>query len=210
MVTHMSKSAPVIISTVAVAAMIGGWAAFGLQSSEMKQEMAVDAASGGACTHEKGVAAGLTNYLPSDGPKQAPQTTFRDDDDNVLSLADLKGQGLVVNFWATWCAPCVAEMPALDRLDAEMADQGIRVIAINEDRNPDAVAPGFYEETGLTSLGLYADEGMQLAREASVSGLPTTLLINRNGDEVGAVVGPAEWDAPEIEAFLKSCLLAGG
>lgn len=206
----MSNRAPAILSAVTVAAMIAGWVAITVDTGASKTAEAQRAAQGEACAHEEGFGAGLANYLPSNEAKAAPQTVFRDGDGNPVSLADFRGQGLVVNFWATWCAPCVAEMPALDRLNADLSDDGITVLAISEDRNPETVVPAFYERVGLETLGIYADEGMKLAREAAVSGLPTTLLINPAGDEVAAVLGPAEWDEPEIAEFLKNCLLHQG
>lgn len=206
----MQKSSTTVLSLIAAAMMLGGWVVLAIGAGEVREREAVSAAFAQSCAHERGFEAGLANYLPLSKPQPAPLQPFKDANGNAITLADFRGTGIVLNFWATWCAPCVAEMPALDRLDAELADEGIRVVAVSEDRKPEEMSPPFYVEHGLTSLGQYGDEKMQLARAAKVGGLPTTLLINRNGDEVASVLGAAEWDDPKVVDFLRQCLLADG
>lgn len=187
----------------------GGWAAYGIKADRARTLEVHRQAITDACSHDRARAAGLTSYLPVARPQPASQTTFMDARGNGIRLADFRGTGVVLNFWATWCVPCVAEMPALDRLDANLADEGIRVVAVSEDRKPLEVSPPFYEKHGLLSMGIYADNTMALARNMNVAGLPTTSLINRAGEEVAAVLGPAEWDQLDIADFLRRCLRAG-
>ncbi len=131
---------------------------------------------------------------------------FFEDGERERRLSDHRGRGVVLNFWATWCAPCVEEMPALDRLSALLADGGIDVLALSEDfQGVKAVKP-FYAKHGIETLAVLIDKRGQLVRSLGTRGLPTTVLYDAEGREVGRVVGPAEWDAPETVAFLRACL----
>lgn len=138
-----------------------------------------------------------------DPPGPAPYTVFYDAEDSALKLADFQGKVLLVNFWATWCAPCVREMPSLDRLQAELGGPDFAVLAINEDRGGAKVARPFMEKLGLETLTLYVDRQMALARALEVRGMPATFLIDRQGRLVGSLVGMAEWDAPEAKALIR-------
>lgn len=196
-----------ILAAVAVAAVVvASWVGFADRQAVRKADPDGVERRAEACGPDRARASGLGGYLPNDDSSPAPETAFVDADGAPVTLADFRGTALVVNFWATWCAPCVEEMPALDRLDSELRQNGGRVIAISEDREAANVSPAFYEEHGLTSLDMYADRQMKLARAARVSGLPTTLLIGRDGMEIGSVLGAAKWDDPDIVAFVKTCL----
>ncbi len=145
-------------------------------------------------------------FTPSSPPKPVPATPFIGPDGAAVSLADFRGRGVVLNFWATWCAPCVREMPQLNRLKTLLAEHGIDVLAVSEDRAGAAVVDKFYKVNKLDALDIYIDEGMKLLRALKVRGLPTTVLIDRSGHEVGRTLGIAEWDAPEVSAFVRRCL----
>ena len=130
-----------------------------------------------------------------DGPKPAPALAFKGADGAEVSLASLKGRVLLVNLWATWCAPCKAEMPALDRLQGELGGADFAVVAINVDtRNLDRPA-AWLKENGIARLAFYADPGGRvlpaIQRDTGSTGLPTTLLIDAQGCEVGVMKGPA-------------------
>ncbi len=122
------------------------------------------------------------------------------------TVADFKGQALIVNLWATWCAPCVTEMPALNRLAAEVADAGIAVLPLSADREGAPVIKDFYAKNAITNLPVMMDPMSRFGRALGIRGLPTTILFDRDGREVGRVVGIAEWDAPEAVRFLRACL----
>lgn len=158
------------------------------------------------CEWRPAFEAGLSNLLPAEPPKPVPQTPFFDMDGNQVTIADYRGKAIILNFWATWCPPCVAEMASLDRLQGELAGSNMEVLALNEDRNGEEAASAFFEERGLSHLRILIDHDMKLSRAVGVSGMPTTLLINENGEEIAAVLGEAEWDSPDIIAFLKECL----
>ncbi|MEO1601701.1 MAG: TlpA disulfide reductase family protein [Pseudomonadota bacterium] len=137
-------------------------------------------------------------------PREAPTAEFVDHDGNEITLADFEGKVAVVNFWATWCPPCRAEMPSLDRLEAEISDEGGVVIALSTDFGSLDKPAAFYQEVGLTHLGLYHDRSRTVAREAAVLGLPVTLIIDPEGLEVGRLVGDAHWDSPEAIAVVRA------
>ncbi len=135
-----------------------------------------------------------------------PALTFLKDGESRRSIADYRGKGVVLNFWATWCKPCVREMPALDRLKGAVRNDGITVLALSADRDGAPVVEKFYRLNRIRNLDTLIDEGRTVLRAMSVRGLPTTVLIDAEGNEIGRVVGAAEWDAPGIVAFLRACL----
>jgi thiol-disulfide isomerase/thioredoxin len=120
-----------------------------------------------------------------------------------MSLADLRGKVVLLNIWATWCAPCRREMPTLDRLQAEIGGPDFEVVALSIDRKGLPVVKEFYEELGLQEVGIYVDPSGKASRELSALGVPTTLLIDREGNELGRLAGPAEWDSPEMVSFIR-------
>ena len=119
-----------------------------------------------------------------------------------VSLADKRGRVVLMNFWATWCAPCVREMPSLKRLQAAFDKSVFEVILISVDRDPRVIAP-FYERLGLDNMAVYHDPRSRLSRQPAIGGLPSTLLIDRNGNEVGRVAAAAEWDIPAALALIR-------
>jgi thiol-disulfide isomerase/thioredoxin len=148
----------------------------------------------------------------SKAPRPAIPVTFEAPDGRTLTLDDFKGRALLVNLWATWCVPCRAEMPALDRLQAKAGGSDFAVLAINVDTARRERAPAFLDEIGVKSLTRYADptadafETLRLAGKAL--GLPTSLLIDKSGCEIGVVAGPANWDGADAAAALSA--LRGG
>jgi thiol-disulfide isomerase/thioredoxin len=152
----------------------------------------------------------LGKYKPTLDMKEIPAAAFLDADGNEKSLADLRGKGLVVNFWATWCAPCVREMPALDRLGETGGQRGVRVLAISADREGAPVVRKFYEVNRVGHLPVAVDKLSRVARAVGVDRLPTTVLYDAGGREIGRVIGTAEWDTPAALDFLGGCLAARG
>ncbi len=144
-----------------------------------------------------------SQFIFFEPPIPAPPTAFTGGAEERVSLRDFKGEVVLVNFWATWCAPCVAEMPALNRLHAELASQGFRVVAISQDRRGLGVVKPFYEDLDLDAMGIYLDPKGVAARDFQVNGLPTTLLVDRRNRIIGILRGPAEWDSPESKALMQ-------
>jgi thiol-disulfide isomerase/thioredoxin len=143
------------------------------------------------------------NFAPTE-PKPAPDLTFLDAEGNEVRLADFQGEVVVLNLWATWCAPCRREMPSLDRLQAKYGGAGLEVIALSLDRGDVAKVREFFEELEITSLAVYHDPTARAGRELGAPGLPTTVVIDRAGREVGRLLGPAEWDSDEALAVIKA------
>jgi thiol-disulfide isomerase/thioredoxin len=152
----------------------------------------------------------LGKWQLATSPVSVPDQPWWDEAGNERRLADNRGKALVINFWATWCAPCVKEMPALDRLRAALAPDGIEVLALSADREGVPVVRKFYDVNGLTHLAVALDRMGRIARPLGVQGLPTTVVFDRAGREVGRVVGVAEWDDPATIAFLRRCLAQTG
>ncbi len=145
-------------------------------------------------------------------PRPATAVVFAGPDGRKLSLADFKGRAILLNLWATWCVPCRAEMPALDKLQAEAGGPKFEVVTVNVDTARVERAPKFLDEIGVTHLTRYADhsgdtfETLRLAGKAL--GLPTSLLIDGEGCEIGVVAGPANWTSPDALGAVKA--LEGG
>jgi len=133
----------------------------------------------------------------------APTTVFQDASGADVSLADFKGKVLVVNFWATWCAPCVKEMPTLDALQARLGGPDFAVLAISQDREGARVAGPFMETNQWTNLALYTEPGARFSKDAKLRGLPTSLVIDKLGNEIGRVEGDTDWTGLEIEQDLR-------
>ena len=136
-------------------------------------------------------------------PLTLPDVTFADGDGASLSLSDWRGKIVLLNIWATWCGPCRVEMPTLDRLQQRLGGDRFEVLALSVDRSGAGVVRRFYADTGIEALNLYIDQTGRALRTLGVAGLPTTLLIDPEGREAGRLVGPAQWDVPEMAKSLE-------
>jgi thiol-disulfide isomerase/thioredoxin len=145
------------------------------------------------------------NFAPTE-PKPAPELSFLDGQGNALSLEDFRGKVVVLNLWATWCAPCRHEMPSLDRLQAAFGDDGLLVLPLSLDRGEVSQIEAFYDEVGLSTLKIYHDPKAAVGRAFAAYGLPTTIVIDREGQEIGRLLGPAEWDSEEAMALIRAVL----
>ena len=150
----------------------------------------------------QGMAAGRPS-LQEAAPRPLPEFSFTDAEGKAKGAADFAGRGLVINFWATWCGPCVEEMPALDRTQAALAADGVVVLALSSDRGGRSAVEPFFVRTGVRHLGLWLDPRGAAARAFGVRGLPTTVVVDRQGQERARLEGAAEWDAPEMLAALR-------
>lgn len=137
------------------------------------------------------------------GTRPRPETTWKDGNGKTVSLKDFDGKVVLVNFWATWCAPCVRELPSIDRLAASLDGEEFKVVAISIDRGGKPVARKMLRRLKLNNLDLYLDRKNTAVREFGVRQMPTTYVFDRKGREVGRLEGAAEWDEPEAVALVR-------
>ena len=141
--------------------------------------------------------------------KAAPQTALPPLEGSGLpglDPANFAGKVTLVNIWASWCAPCRAEMPALDQLQKDMGSDKFEVVAVNVDKNGFDKAREFLKGIDVKSLALYADPTARAASQVKALGMPATLLVDKEGHEIGRLMGPAEWDSPEAKRLIEAAL----
>jgi thiol-disulfide isomerase/thioredoxin len=141
-------------------------------------------------------------------PKRLPELAFTDADGKPRTLADFQGKTILLNLWATWCVPCRKEMPALDALQAKLGSDRFEVVAVNIDtRNLDK-PKAWLQEVGITKLGYYADPSAKVFQDlkaiGKAFGMPTTLLVDPQGCELGALAGPAEWASDDAVKLIEA------
>jgi thiol-disulfide isomerase/thioredoxin len=147
--------------------------------------------------------AGLTIWPE---PRPVPEVPFVDGEGKTHTLADFKGKVLLLNLWATWCVPCRKEMPTLDRLQAQLGGADFQVLALSIDQGGVQLVRDFYREVGIQHLGIYIDESASAISSLGAFGLPVTLLLDRQGRELGRKLGEATWESPEVVAYLKEVI----
>jgi thiol-disulfide isomerase/thioredoxin len=143
-------------------------------------------------------------------PFLVPDLAFKDADGHDRKLADWRGRTVLLNLWATWCVPCRKEMPALDALQSDLGGDKFEVVAINIDTR-DAEKPlAFLKDTGVTHLAFYSDQSAKVFQELKLAGkafgMPTTLIVDRSGCEIGAMAGPAEWASPDGVKLVSAAI----
>jgi len=142
------------------------------------------------------------NILSLDKPKTHKEIIFQDRDGSIINLKKINSDKIyILNFWATWCAPCKEEMPSLDKLHAK---DGIFVFPINlEDKNLKKTDK-FYDDLNITNLNIYFDEGLKLTKAFSIRGVPTTIIFNKNKDEVARIKGSVDFSDKKFISWLES------
>jgi thiol-disulfide isomerase/thioredoxin len=146
------------------------------------------------------------NFVLEEPPKALPDIHFQDAAAKPGDLAGFRGKVVLLNLWATWCSPCRAEMPTLDRLQAKLGAADFIVVPLSIDRKGMTAVDAFYREVGIPHLGKYLDSAAEATGHLGILGLPTTLLIDRDGRELGRLVGPSDWDSPEMISFLQGVI----
>ncbi|MCL4132923.1 UNVERIFIED_CONTAM: hypothetical protein GTU68_041607 [Idotea baltica] len=169
------------------------------------------AAAGAVKPHATGEVAA---FLPASQPLDLRDLAFLGDDGAPVTLADFADRTVLLNLWATWCAPCRKEMPALDQLQADLGNGEFEVVAVNLDRGGPDKPKAFLDEIGVGNLAFYQDSSNRLLKDlrkvARATGLPTTILVGPEGCEVGTMYGPAEWASGEAKALIESAMKAAG
>ena len=148
----------------------------------------------------------LAAFLIHPEPKPCPDLEFQDGAGKPLKLSDWKGRVVLLNLWATWCAPCRKEMPDLAKLEKELGSDQFEVVAISVDRKGAEASAAFLKETGVDNLKLYIEPSTKIVNDVQSAGLPATILVDRQGRELGRILGPADWASPEAIALVKAAL----
>jgi thiol-disulfide isomerase/thioredoxin len=145
----------------------------------------------------------VQNYEAFAEPLGTSDVTVLAKDGSAASLDQFKGKFIVLNFWATWCGPCVRELPSLERLDAALPEDKAQVVLISQDRGGFKQTERFLKKLKVNFPDNFIDERLKYSRSIGVVSLPTTVFLDTNGKEVGRLVGTAEWDSPEALALVN-------
>ena len=148
----------------------------------------------------------MREFVLKPAPAAVPEVHFLDNQEADHTLADFRGRVVLLNFWATWCGPCVEEMPSLLRLQATLAGQPFLVLPVSQDRAGLPLVRAFYQEHGLGGLGMYADKTSSAGRSFKLRGLPTSILLDPEGREIGRFEGAADWSSADALALIRHYL----
>ncbi|MBK5197492.1 MAG: TlpA family protein disulfide reductase [Methyloceanibacter sp.] len=211
-------ASPAIYLVAAVLAAIAGFGTVyvSFAPSDNGPEPSGDEGSGegkGSAQVSTGPLAGLNKgamaaLLVRPKPLDLPELAFADANGASKSLADWRGKVVLLNIWATWCVPCRDEMPAIDKLETKLGGKDFEVVAVNIDKGGPERPASFLKEVGATHLALYIDPTGKLFSKVKTVGMPTTLVIDRNGKEIGRLIGPADWASPEALALIEAAITA--
>ena len=150
----------------------------------------------------------MQNFTPAAKGEPVPKLAFRAKAGKDRHFSDFGGKIVLVNFWATWCGPCIREMPSLLRLQKARGGADFTVIALSQDLRGWPVVTPFLEKNGLAELPVYMDQKTAISRAMNIKGLPTSILLDREGRELGRLAGHAEWDSREALALIDYCAKA--
>jgi thiol-disulfide isomerase/thioredoxin len=148
----------------------------------------------------------MAAFVFKPAPEPLPEIAFLDGDGQSRSLKDWRGKVVLLNLWATWCAPCRKEMPDLDRLNKELGGARFEVVALAVDRAGAAGAKRFLDQIKVESLKLYVDPTARAGAILRAVGMPTTILLDAEGREIGRLVGPAEWGGADAKRLIEASL----
>jgi thiol-disulfide isomerase/thioredoxin len=148
----------------------------------------------------------MTAFVVKPAAEPIANIVFQDESGTETGLDKWKGRVVLLNLWATWCAPCRKEMPELDALQQKLGSADFEVVAVSLDRQGAAAARKFLDETNAKNLKLYVDTTARSLDAMKAVGLPATILIDREGKEVGRLLGPADWSSPEAVALVQETI----
>ena len=145
----------------------------------------------------------IKNLVVIKKPKVYESVIFKDKNQKEINLADYKGKLVVLNFWATWCAPCREEMPSLDKLQSDNRLENLMVFPINIGQEDLSKSEIFFKELNIQNLDIYFDSTVTLAKKFTLRGVPTTILFNKKGQEFARILGAIDFNNEELINWLK-------
>ena len=146
----------------------------------------------------------IKNLIINKELKEYTNLTFLDDQNNQLNLSNYKGNILLLNFWATWCAPCKEEMPSLDLLKLNKDLNNLKIFPVNVGQDNTKKAQKFFDDLDIKNLNLYFDENINLTKKFGLRGIPTSILINKNGKEFARIIGSIDFNEEKFIKWLKN------
>jgi thiol-disulfide isomerase/thioredoxin len=205
-----TRRIPYVVGAVLVGTVIGFAGVYGIGG--LKRNAAGDSACAAAVDLSRrltplvhGEVAALTMAT---APLRLPDLAFDDSDGKPRKLSDWRGRMVLVNLWATWCVPCRKEMPALDRLQGRLGGKNFEVVAINIDTRDPEKPRNFLKEANLTRLDYFSDQKAKVFQDLKAIGralgMPTSVLVDSQGCEIGTIAGPAEWDSDDAVKLITA------
>ena len=146
----------------------------------------------------------IKNIVINKNLKTYERVIFKDANDNEVDLANYKGKLLILNFWATWCAPCREEMPSLDNLQVNLELNNLKIFPINIGREDISKSESFFKELNIKNLDIYFDSPITLAKKFSLRGVPTTIFFNKKGEEFARLIGSIDFNDEGFIKWLKN------
>ncbi len=145
----------------------------------------------------------LKNLIIHKDPKKLEKINFININNETINLNNFENSLIIINFWATWCAPCIEEMPSLNRLQVNTDFNNLKIIPINVGRDNIEKSKSFYKKLKINNLEIYFDKNVELANKFLLRGLPTTVFINKKGEEFARIIGFVNFDDKKIIKWLK-------
>ena len=145
----------------------------------------------------------IKNLIINKELKEYTNLTVLDDQNNQINLSDYKGNILLLNFWATWCAPCKEEMPSLDLLKSNKGLNHLKIFPVNVGQENVKKAKEFFDDLNIKNLNLYFDENINLTKKFALRGIPTSIFINKNGKEFARIIGSIDFNEENFIEWLK-------
>jgi len=205
-------STTAVVAMAAIAALVGFAAVYGTlgrpDNTSLSENAAPRQEKDATATRRR--APGLPAFVFKAAPEPLADVNFVDEAGTPKTLKDFRGKTVLLNLWATWCAPCREEMPSLDRLQQELGSDTFQVVALAVDRTGIQAARKFLDGINVKSLQLYADPTTRSGSALKAIGMPTTILIDAEGREIGRLPGPAEWDSEPAKALVREQMRAAG
>jgi thiol-disulfide isomerase/thioredoxin len=212
--TRTVPSTALLVAVIAGAALAGSAAIYATRGQSDNQAGAAAGSTEASVTLPRGPGSNplsqghMAAFVWKKEPEALPEIKFTDGAGTPKTLADWQGKVVLLNLWATWCAPCRKEMPALERLQKELGSAQFEVVALSIDRGGVEAAKKFLDQINVQALGVYVDQTARSSSALKAIGMPTTLLLDRSGRELGRLVGPAEWDSEEAKKLINAALKA--